>query len=213
MLGVVTGLMAEAKTLAHHSAIRVVCTAAQAGRVRPLITQLISGGVTRLMSFGLAGGLAPDLMAGDMVIADTVLGDAQQWRCDTLWGQQLESALPAAHRGAICGGDRIIAASGAKLQLHQQSGALVCDMESQHVAEAAHAAGLPFAAVRVVCDPAHFTLPPAALLPLRGDGSPDLVAILGSLRRQPLQLPALLALAGYNHRAMGALRRMAPKLH
>lgn len=199
--------------LAHHPAIRVVCSAAAAGRAQTLINQLIAGGVTRLMSFGLAGGLAPDLMAGDIVIADTVLGGDQQWWCDTLWGQQLEAALPAAHRGTICGGDRIIAASGAKLQLHQQTGALVCDMESQHVAEAAHAVGLPFIAVRVVCDPAHFTLPPAALLPLRRDGSPDLVAILASLRRQPLQLPALLALAGYNHRGMGALRRMAPKLH
>jgi hypothetical protein len=63
-------------------------------------------------------------------------------------------------------------------------------MES-HIA-AAEAHGLPFAACGVIIDPAHRVLPPAALVNLRPDGTPDIAAVLRSVIRQPYQLPALL---------------------
>jgi adenosylhomocysteine nucleosidase len=43
--------------------------------------------------------------------------------------------------------------------------------------------------------PAHRALPPAALVNLRQDGTPDIAAVLRSVIRQPRQLPALLRVA------------------
>jgi hypothetical protein len=44
----------------------------------------------------------------------------------------------------------------------------------------------------VIIDPAERTLPPAALVGMRSDGKPDVLAVAGSLVRQPRQMFALL---------------------
>jgi hypothetical protein len=58
-------------------------------------------------------------------------------------------------------------------------------MESHIAAAAAQAHGLPFAASRVIIDHAQLALPPAALVHLRPDGTPDVAAVLRSVFRQP----------------------------
>jgi hypothetical protein len=69
----------------------------------------------------------------------------------------------------------------------------------------AQAHGLPFAACRVIIDPP-IALPPAALVNLRPDGTPDVAAVLRSVIRQPGQLPALLRVAADARAAQLALR-------
>jgi hypothetical protein len=44
----------------------------------------------------------------------------------------------------------------------------------------------------VIIDPAERTLPPAALVGMRSDGKPDVLAVAASLVRQPRQVFALL---------------------
>src|SRR6266481_1322373 len=66
---------------------------------------------------------------------------------------------------------------------------------------------IPFAACRAVIDPAHSVLPPAAVFGLRHDGTPDVIAVLRSLARQPRQLPALARTALDARIAATALRR------
>ena len=68
-------------------------------------------------------------------------------------------------------------------------------MESHIVARVALAHGLPFAAIRVVADPAERQLPPAATVGMRSDGRVDLPAVLMSLARDPRQLPSLIRTA------------------
>jgi adenosylhomocysteine nucleosidase len=99
-----------------------------------------------------------------------------------------------------------------KAALNRQSGAIAVDLESHLVAEAAAAAGLPFAALRAVADPAERALPPAALIGLDATGHPALGRILLSLARQPAQLPALLRLARDTRRALATLRRAGTAL-
>jgi hypothetical protein len=74
-------------------------------------------------------------------------------------------------------------------------GALVADTESHVAARIDDAYGLPFAAFRVVADPAHRQLPHAALVAIRPDGSLAFGAILGSLLKNPRRVPQLMRTA------------------
>ena len=69
---------------------------------------------------------------------------------------------------------------------------LAVDMESHVAARVARRHRLPFAAARVVSDPAHRTLPPAARVAMKPDGRVDLPAVMRSLLAHPAQLPALI---------------------
>ena len=61
--------------------------------------------------------------------------------------------------------------------------------ESHIAARIAAAYRIPFAACRAVIDPVHSELPPAAVIGLRHDGTPDVLAVFRSVVRQPSQLP------------------------
>jgi adenosylhomocysteine nucleosidase len=69
--------------------------------------------------------------------------------------------------------------------------------------------GLPFAVVRAICDPAERDLPAAALIALDQKGAIGLLRVLGSLLRQPSQLPSLLGLARDTARAQRTLIEVA----
>lgn len=206
-----TGLRVEAEVLqaaAPNKNMTVICAASDPGRARSFfVPHDVAPDAKRLLSFGIAGGLAPELPAGSIVIADQVFVDDMVYRCDADWVQQLATALPQARIGVVQGVTAIVATRPDKQALYQRHQALACDMESPIVAAAA--AGLPFACLRVVCDPVDFALPPAALLPLREDGAPQLSAIMRSLLMAPGQLPALLALRRHYRTALDALAMAA----
>ena len=71
---------------------------------------------------------------------------------------------------------------------------------------------LPFAVLRVVCDPAERELPPAVIAGMRADGTMDVSAVLGSLARSPGQLPGLIRLAVEAGRARATLFRCSDLL-
>ena len=73
--------------------------------------------------------------------------------------------------------------------------AAAIDLESGAVARAAISHNLPFAILRVICDPAERDLPPAALTALNNQGAIGLLRVIGSLFANPRQFPALMTLA------------------
>ena len=97
---------------------------------------------------------------------------------------------------------------GAKRALREASGAIACDMESHIAKRVAHERNLPFGVIRVIADPADATLPPAALVGMRRDGSIAFDAVLASLSREPAQLPDLLETARQARRAFHELGRV-----
>jgi adenosylhomocysteine nucleosidase len=111
----------------------------------------------------------------------------------------------------LLAGMAVAANATTKRQLHAATGAHAIDLESGSVARVAQANGLPFVAVRAISDPAERGLPPAALVALDRQGGVDLVRVLGSLLRQPSQLPALLRLAADAARARRALIALAQR--
>src|SRR5207253_11404766 len=123
------------------------------------------------------------------------------------WAQALLETLPGAVHAEIVGADAPIAEPTEKRRLHLQTGAVAVDTESHVAARIAGVHRIPFAACRAVIDPAHSVLPPAAVFGLRHDGTPDVIAVLRSVMRQPSQLPALARTALDARPAGAALRR------
>jgi adenosylhomocysteine nucleosidase len=200
----VTCLALEAR-IAAGAGVSVICS--HASQLVVALETAIRQGAGGIISFGIAGGLAPDLVAGDWVIASGVRTDRGRLAADHAWARRLLAALPGAVHADIVGVDAPIADPLDKRRMHVRTGAAAVDMESHIAARIAAAHGLPFAACRVVIDSAHRRLPPAALVGLRLDGTPDVGAVLGSLARQPAQFPALARMALDMGVARKALRR------
>jgi hopanoid-associated phosphorylase len=145
-----------------------------------------------LISIGVAGGLAPNLPTGACIVGSTIVSETIQFGTDRTWSQALLRLIPDAIHGAIAGATTIVAHPEAKRALHMNTGALAVDSESHVVASFAAARGLPMAAVRVIMDPAARELPAAALAAVRANGTIDFAALIGSIMRQPGELPLLL---------------------
>jgi adenosylhomocysteine nucleosidase len=169
-----------------------------------------------LVSFGLAGGLDPARPPGTLVLADRVLGTGgRSLPTDGAWRQRMLVALGAPAgafpfeiaSGALLGSDGLIAEPSAKAQRFAATGALAVDMESHGVAEAAHAAGLPFLVVRAIADPAGLALPSSVRQSLHPDGGLRILSILGRLALRPGEWRAVAALAGHSRKALFSLRQ------
>ena len=208
-LGVVTGLIAEAKLLAH-PAIRARASGARPGTAAALARTLADEGVAALASFGMAGGLAPALKSGDLLLPRRVLGpDGAVFSTDDAWRLRL-AALAGAHADSpLAGATDAVTGPAAKSALHRATGAVAVDMESHGVAMVAKERGLPFLVVRAVADPWNRTIPSAALVGIGPDGARRPAAVMMALALRPWQIAGLLALARDAGVATKTLRRVA----
>ena len=200
----VTSLALEAR-IALGAGVSVICN--QGSQLVAALEATIERSASGIISFGIAGGLAPDLAAGDWIVGARVRTGQELFPTDRVWARRLLEALPRAIHADIVGVDVPIASSFEKRRLHAQTGAAAVDSESHIVARIAGAHRIPFAVCRAVIDAAHRDLPPAAMVGLHDDGTPDLVAILRSVAQQPSQFPALMRTALDAYLAREALRR------
>jgi adenosylhomocysteine nucleosidase len=177
-------------------------------RLAPALTALRPSGV---LVAGLAGGCAPEVHTGDVLVASRVgaVGSRTWLAPDGDLQRRALSALARAgltHRvGPLLTVEEIVATPGAKADCWRSHGALAVDMESAHVLRWARAAGLPALAVRAVADGPADTLPPALLRGVDTEGRVRPAAVLGWVTR-----PALLGAAWQNwRRARTALDHLA----
>jgi len=190
---VVVGLEFEAR-IAVGPGMRVICS----GNGRNLAAQLaqaITADCRGLVSFGVAGGLAPELKPGDCVVGTGVLTDKGRIEADRHWSDILLQTIPDAVPGLLLGVTAPVADPQAKRALYLKTGAVAVDMESHVVARVGAARGLPVAAIRVITDPAMRGLPKAALAAMRPNGTTDIAAMIRSLLQRPRELPALVRTA------------------
>lgn len=119
------------------------------------VTSLLAGPKPRLLvCAGFAGGLDPKLRTGDLVVAENlstpeVLARVRAVAPGTTpfsCGSILSRALP-------------VESIADKTTLFRETGALAVDMESEAVAAACRAAGVPLLVVRTISDPADAALP------------------------------------------------------
>ncbi|RXV68507.1 phosphorylase [Burkholderia stabilis] len=195
----VTGMAFEAR-IARGDGVEAVF-AARADRLERALADATARGCAGIVSFGTAGGLAPDLAPGALVIANAIDGPFGRVETDTGWSARLVAALQdtpvwaRVTRGTIAAVGAPVISEQEKASLHHAKGALAVDMESHIAAAFAAARGVPFAVCRAIVDPAWRTLPSAATAGLRDDGSTAILPILRELLKQPSQLGPLLQVA------------------
>jgi len=202
----VTGLAFEAR-VAQGRGVRTVIGGGDTRRLAVELERELARGARAIMSFGIAGGLAPSVRCGAWVIASAVVTPNERWLVDAAWARSLAEKLPGAVIADLAGADALILDVPAKRALRSASAAIAVDTESHIAARVAAAHGLPFAAFRVIADPAHRELPAAARVGMRRDGTADGAAVLRSLARAPRQLPALMRTAFDAQTALRALSR------
>ncbi len=184
--------MLEARIAFGQNAI-VVCHDKARG-LPDLLHAAVAAGCGGIISFGLAGGLAPEYRPGDWVIASGIVDRDQFIPTTPLWTSQLLELVPYATYAPILGVDEPLVHAARKSDLHVLSLAVATDNESHIVARFARQQGLELAALRVIIDPVHRCVPSSVLAGLGSDGSTDIGAILRHLVRRPLQSLDLLRL-------------------
>lgn len=209
--------------------VHVVCSGPGIENAGAAARVLGSRGMTILGSLGVSGGLRPDLGAGDLTLADEIYERTadtylRTWKADGFILDAVNEACQAAylvvHRGAILTVERPVSTRAEKAMCFKKTRALAIDMESAAVAREADAAGIPFFALRAVCDPAAFSLP--AFIPrcLDPNGGIRTLFLCGRLLKQPFAVVRLLrlqmafgkALRGLNAAWQGPLSDVLPEL-
>ena len=200
-----SGLAAEAR-IARAAGFPVIVGAGDPHRT----AALVEGAVRQakcLVSFGVAGGLAPHLRPGDVILSTDVIGDDRRWRPNRAFHDEMARLAPliGAVAGPVLGSRDILGTEEDKTRAWRDTGALAVDLESAIVARTAEAAGLPFLVLRTVADPAARELPPAALIPLWKNGTPALHRVFSEVLQRPWQIRALFGLARETRQALTAL--------
>jgi adenosylhomocysteine nucleosidase len=200
-----SGLAAEAR-IARAAGFQVIVGAGDPRRTAALVAAAAPQAKC-LISFGIAGGLAPHLRAGDVILSAEVITEDRRWRAGESFHSQVSDLARriGAAEGPVLGAGNLLATEEGKAQAWRNTGALAVDMESAIVARVADAAGIPFLVLRTIADPATRQLPPAALIPLSEDGTPALARVFGEVLRRPRQIAALFGLARETRQALLAL--------
>ncbi len=206
---IVTGLVQEAR-IAAGPGMTVICSSSDPKQLRAMLASFDPASIRGVISFGVAGGLDPDLQSGDVVVATDVVAGNERWTA----GRDLSRELLAdadlggrrVIRGSLVGVEKVIAARAEKASLRDLTGAAAVDMESHIAAAYAAEAGLPFAAVRVISDPATRALPELATNAIKPNGDIDLRKVLRGLARNPTLLRSLVSTGRDFNRALRSLR-------
>ena len=174
--------------------------------------KLVDAGASRLVSFGLAGGLDPALNAGTVVLPSAILSRAgAEFITSPDWLAQLSIAVAAQRcvaAGKLLTSSATIDAIADKAAAFRETGAVAVDMESLAIAEVAAAHRLPFVAVRVIVDTAADALPRAVAAASRA-GQLSIGRFIGGLALAPGELFAVIRLARRYRTAMLSLKAVA----
>ena len=200
-----TGLEAEAK-IARRAGLSAVIGAGDHRRTVKVVEEAASAAEC-LVSFGIAGALKPGLRAGDIILSTEVVDDDRRWLSSDSLRSRLSGLVEeiGAIEGPVLGAQMVVATKADKRRAWRETGAIAVDLESVVVARAAAALGIPFVVLRAIADPAVRELPPAALVPLNGNGTPAIGQVLASVLMRPRQLPTLLTVAREARQALQAL--------
>jgi len=194
-VGFVVGLEAEARLVRDLGPVAVGGEAAARGLI---------GRVGALVSFGLAGGMHPRLLAGYVLVPKQVRIGRETYSCDP--------DLIAAFGGSTCelmlAVEQVVASAARKATLFQATQAAGVDMESGTVVKLAREYGLPFAVVRAVCDPHDRSLPLVAQQALDPQGKIRFKFILRSLAARPWEIVDLVKLARDARKARQSLMKL-----
>src|SRR2546423_15125051 len=96
---VVVGMAFEAR-IASRLGVPVIC-GGDGRYLEGSLARAMAAGCGGLISFGVAGGLAPELKPGTCVIGSRIFDEEQERPTDARWGQRLMRIIPDAVFGPI----------------------------------------------------------------------------------------------------------------
>jgi len=188
----------------------VICSSSDPQQLRALLTVFDPTTIRGVVSFGVAGGLDPSLKSGDVVVATEVMSGDTRWLAGlSLTEEQIASIALGRRRvvrGGLAGVEEVVMAQACKAALRSVTGAAAVDMESHIAAAYAAEHDLPFAALRVISDPATRALPALARAAIKPNGDIDLRTVLRGIARNPRALRALVSTGIDFNRALKSLR-------
>jgi hopanoid-associated phosphorylase len=206
---IVTGLVQEAR-IAAGPGLTVICSSSDPMQLRSMLRDIDPVSIRGVISFGVAGGLDPSLRTGDVVIATEVMAGASRWRTAAALSDELIHGAGLGGqrvvRGGLAGVEAVVAGRDGKAALRSETGAAAVDMESHIAAAYADAGTLPFAALRVISDPANRALPALATNAIKPGGGIDLRKVLRGVARNPSSIRALVSTGIDFNRALRSLR-------
>lgn len=173
---------------------------------------LVDAGASALVSWGVAGGLAPVLHAGSICLPQEVIGrDGAMVSTTASWHAAVAEELRTQHAvsyGRLLSSPAILASAGEKARAFRETGAVAVDMESLGVGQVALAFEVPFLVLRVIVDVASDEVPAAAMA-----GARNPLRVAAALIRKPGELVALCRLAvRYRaaHSTLASVSRVLP---
>ena len=217
MLGIVTGIEFEAKLCrkAFKSITKdvplIACAAGTVEGAARAAKSLIEQGTTRLISFGVCGGLSDGVDNGDLILPESVMMNVKTLSLHSDWFEKISGNLPHANTGTLISVREAVTSPQAKALLHEQTGAVAVDVESFTVMRAAKAHNLPSLILRAVLDPVHQTLPEAALRGVDANGETQIWPVIKGLMLRPQDLPDLIRLGRQNKQACETLSETIKK--
>lgn len=210
MLGVLTGLKAEAEIYRRFTPNTLIeyGSATEQGTLEA-IERLRSKGAKKILSFGCAAGLSPEVKVGDIVIPEKVWVDGKLIPVHAGLRHPFMRGIDATvWEGNLAHTPTILSTHTGKYGYFQKTKCVAADMESGILAKS----GIPFAVLRVVCDDHSTDLPKAACIPLK-DGKPNLPAILFSVLKNPFQIKGLIQVGKQAAVAQKSVKDYLTSLH
>ena len=184
---------------------------------RRAVQALLSAKVAGLVSWGTAGGLAVEAVAGTCVVPASVISSDAAYETDARWCDRIAaSGQVVPLRGALFSSGELATSPARKASLHAETDAVAIDAESGVVAELASRAQVPFVCIRAVVDGPGMSLPAFTVDGLDEQGFPVVAKMLAALLRHPAdltRLPGLVRCFNSARRALVTIRRAAgPRL-
>ena len=102
----VTGLAKEAR-IAAGPGVRAIAGGGNAPALVAALERELARGACAVMSFGIAGGLAPHLAPGQWVVASAIVSDRDRHATDRDWSERLLRALRPESLPAVWGVHRV----------------------------------------------------------------------------------------------------------
>ncbi len=167
---------------------------------RQAVQQAARYGAKLIVSFGVCGGLDPDLKCGNVIIPRKILLDEGATSITTdeasvsMLSQLVEQQFYVKNGDMLCTG-KAVTQTGDKARLFNATKAVAVDMESGFLALEAERVNLPFAVMRVVHDTADQPIPPALASISNDDGQINPFGLIIALIRHWPGLAVLKRLA------------------
>lgn len=204
--------LARGEVLSIHPSVKVCLSGAGHNNACSAAQTLINQGATKLISWGCAAALDPQLKPGDLIIADQVITPNGTIASPHAWINDIQALLPeqlAVSHAKLASHFGLISSSSDKIRLNAETSAAALDMESAGVATTAQEANLAFIAIRAIADPSAMSLPNAISKALNPDGEVELSVLLKHIIVHPLEIFALIKLGLHFQAARKTLTKVA----